>query len=94
MNAFRPVSISHLVFGLVFLGIAVLWVVGATTDTEAPALAVWGPAVLIGAGAVGLVGIMINARNARRRAAFADETSTNQDPEYAETGAFHHEEQS
>lgn len=61
----RPISISHLVFGLIFLGITTLWVVGATTDIEAPALALWGPVVLIAAGAVGLAAIVFNSRTAR-----------------------------
>lgn len=94
MNTFRPVSIAHLVFGLIFLGVATLWAIGAATDADAPDLAVLAPAILIGAGAVGLVGIVINARNARRRAAVADEASTPHDPEYADPGVLHHEEQS
>jgi hypothetical protein len=61
----RPVSIAHLVFGLIFLGAAIVWAVGAATDADAPDLAAAGPAVLIGAGAIGLVGIVVNARNAR-----------------------------
>jgi hypothetical protein len=56
------VSITHLVFGLIFLGITALWVVGATTDLEAPALAVWGPVVLIASGVVGLAATVFNAR--------------------------------
>jgi hypothetical protein len=61
----KSVSISHLVFGLIFLGITAIWVVGATTDLEAPALAVWGPVVLIGAGLVGLAATVFNSRTAR-----------------------------
>jgi hypothetical protein len=61
----KSVSISHLVFGLIFLGVTSLWVVGATTDLEAPALAIWGPVVLIAAGLVGLAATIFNARNAR-----------------------------
>ncbi len=51
----RPISIAHLVFGLVFAGIAIIWLVGELTDVEAPGFALWGPAVLIGAGVVGLI---------------------------------------
>jgi hypothetical protein len=40
-------------------------VVGATTDIEAPALALWGPVVLIAAGAVGLAAIVFNSRTDR-----------------------------
>jgi hypothetical protein len=61
----RPVSIPHLVFGLIFLGAAALWAIGAATNADAPDLAVAAPAVLIGAGAIGLAGIVVNARNAR-----------------------------
>jgi hypothetical protein len=88
----KSVSITHLVFGLIFLGATALWVVGATTDIEAPALAVWGPVVLIGAGLVGLAATIFNARAARNAAAPTD-TSTNE-PEYADTGVVDDEEQS
>lgn len=68
----RPVSIAHLVFGLIFLGAAIVWAIGAATDVDAPDLAVAAPAILIGAGAIGLVGIVLNARNARTRATTND----------------------
>lgn len=71
MNS-RPVSIAHLVFGLIFLGAAIIWAIGAATDADAPDLAGAGPVVLIGAGAIGLVGIVVNARNARTRATTTD----------------------
>ena len=58
----RPVSVSHLVFGLIFLGVAALWLVGVTTDAEAPDFAAWGPAILIGAGVIGLIATLVNAR--------------------------------
>jgi len=58
----RPVSIPHLVFGLIFLGAAGLWAIGAGTDADTSDLAVLAPAVLIGAGVIGLVGIVVNAR--------------------------------
>jgi hypothetical protein len=61
----RPISVSHLVFGLIFLGGAVLWAIGAATDADAPDMAVLGPTVLIGAGVAGLIAIVVNARNAR-----------------------------
>jgi hypothetical protein len=65
MNTTRHVSTGHLVFGLIFLGIAAIWAVGETTDVEAPALAIWGPIVLIAAGAVGLASTLFNSRQAR-----------------------------
>jgi hypothetical protein len=95
----RPVSVSHLVFGLIFLGAGVLWVIGAATDADAPDMAVLAPAVLIGAGVAGLIAIVLNARNARISAgvpATEDPTTqdpTSQDPEYADTGVLDHEEQ-
>jgi len=58
----RPVSIAHLVFGLIFLGAAVLWAVGAATGAEAPDLALMAPIILIGAGVIGLVAMVVNAR--------------------------------
>jgi hypothetical protein len=61
----RPVSITHLVFGLIFLGAAGLWAIGAATDADTPDLAVLAPAVLVAAGVVGLIAMVINARNAR-----------------------------
>jgi hypothetical protein len=87
----KSVSITHLVFGLIFLGATALWVVGATTDIEAPALAVWGPVVLIGAGLVGLGATVFNARAARNAAALNVNTN---EPEYADTGVVDNEEQS
>ncbi|HEX2895407.1 MAG TPA: hypothetical protein VHO29_15510 [Marmoricola sp.] len=65
MNTTRHVSAGHLVFGLIFLGITAIWVVGETSDLEAPVLAIWGPVVLIAAGAVGLAATLFNARQAR-----------------------------
>ena len=58
----RPVSISHLVFGMIFLGVTALWVVGVATDAEAPDIAALVPAVLIAAGVLGLVATVVNSR--------------------------------
>lgn len=91
----RPVSITHLVFGLIFLGATVLWVVGAATDADVPDLAVVAPAILIGAGVVGLAAIVFNARNARIDAEGRTATTQSdiEQPEYADTGVIDHEEQ-
>jgi hypothetical protein len=73
----RPVSITHLVFGLIFLGAAGLWAIGAATDADTPDLAVLAPAVLVAAGVVGLIAMVINARNARVH----HPSTTSEDPE-------------
>jgi hypothetical protein len=96
----RPLSIPHLVFGLVFLGASVLWAVGAGTDAEAPDLAVMAPAVLIVAGVIGLIGVIANARR-RDDVPLApyettpepDTASGTTDPQYAATGVDHEEEE-
>jgi len=99
----RPISVSHLVFGLIFLGGAVLWAVGAATNADAPDVAAVAPAVLIGAGVAGLIAIVVNARNARiaaERALSPSTTDTAQadtehtDTEHADTEVLDHQEQS
>ena len=72
----RPVSITHLVFGLIFLGAAGLWAVGAATDADTPDLAVLAPGVLVAAGVLGLVAMVINARNARVQVRTDESTDT------------------
>ena len=86
----RAISVSHLVFGLVFLGAAALWAVGAATDADAPDLAIVAPAVLIGAGVVGLVAMVVNARNGRLR---TEAPPHDTHPAYADTGDADPEEQ-
>jgi hypothetical protein len=86
----RPVSIAHLVFGLIFLGASALWAVGAATGADAPDLALMAPTVLIGAGVIGLVGILVNSRNARRRHVVLNDDAT-AEPEYAGTGVVEEE---
>lgn len=51
----RPVSVIHLVLGLVFAGIATIWLIGNANGTDLPDLATGVPVVLIGAGIIGLV---------------------------------------
>ncbi|HET9500925.1 MAG TPA: hypothetical protein VFO98_11755 [Marmoricola sp.] len=63
----RPVSVTHLVLGLVFLGIAGMWLLAAATDISGPDLTISGPVVLIAAGVIGLAASVANAR--RRRTA-------------------------
>jgi hypothetical protein len=91
----RPVSIAHLVFGLIFLGASVLWAIGAGTGADAPDMALMAPIVLIGAGVIGLVGIVVNGRNARRRQeALLVQAAPDTTPEYAATGISHEEDPS
>jgi hypothetical protein len=90
----RPVSVAHLVFGLIFLGASAVWAIGAATGADAPDLALMAPIVLIGAGVVGLVGIVVNSRNARRRHALpTDEDTPTPEPEYAGSGVAEQEEE-
>ena len=58
----RPVSVPHLVLGIVFAGIAAIWFLGEATDADLPRTAVGFPLVLIGAGVVGLIAIVANSR--------------------------------
>lgn len=96
----RPLSVPHLVFGLIFLGASALWAIGAGTDAEAPDLAVMAPAVLIVAGVIGLVGVVVNARRrddvppaAYDATAEPGTASGTTDPQYAATGVDHEEEE-
>lgn len=58
----RPISIPHLVFGVVFTGIAAVWAIGQATDADLPRTAIAVPLVLIAAGIVGLVASLAGAR--------------------------------
>ncbi len=66
----RPVSIPHLVFGIVFTGIAAITFIGESTNADLPKSAIGFPIVLIGAGIIGLVATLVNARR-RSRSAYA-----------------------
>ena len=97
----RPLSIPHLVFGLVFLGASILWAIGAGTDAGAPDLALMAPAVLIVAGVIGLIGVVVNARRRDDVPAATPENPTTgpdlapgtTDPQYAGTGVDLEEEE-
>ncbi|MBO9523623.1 MAG: hypothetical protein J7518_18990 [Nocardioidaceae bacterium] len=58
----RTVSVPHLVFGLIFLGIATVRWIAVATDADLPKTAIGFPLVLIGAGIVGLVAAVVNNR--------------------------------
>lgn len=63
----RPVGVAHLVFGLIFCGIAALWLIGNANNADFPNLARGIPVVLIGAGIVGLGASTVNHRRAKVR---------------------------
>ncbi len=62
----RSVKVPHLVFGLLFLGVAGIWALGASNAISGEQLAVLGPGVLIVAGVIGLAASLANGRNRRR----------------------------
>ena len=72
----RPLGVVHLIFGLVFCGIAAIWLIGEANDTDLPDMAVAFPAVLIGAGIVGLAATLINQRRAKAQLAAATTADT------------------
>lgn len=65
-NPIRTVSTPHLVFGVLFTGLAALWLIAQATDADIPDAAAGFPAVLIGAGIVGLVATVVNSRRRSR----------------------------
>jgi hypothetical protein len=72
----RPLGVAHLIFGLIFSGIAAVWIIGKASNTDVPDLAVGVPIVLIGAGIIGLAVSVLNQRRTRARlavTAYADE---------------------
>lgn len=64
----RNVRVAHLVFGLLFLGIAAVWLLHAGQLLTGDQLALSGPLVLIAAGVVGLVVSLAAARRGERPA--------------------------
>jgi len=63
----RSVKITHLVFGLLFLGVAVVWALVVGDVVNENDLAVIAPAILIAAGVIGLASSLASARNRRNR---------------------------
>src|SRR5680860_650538 len=61
----RSVKIPHLVFGLLFLGIAGVWALVLTDVITEDRLTIIAPAVLIGAGVIGLAASLASSRNRR-----------------------------
>ena len=63
----HSVKIPHLVFGLLFLGIAGIWALVAGDVITEEGLMVIAPGVLIAAGVIGLVASLASSRNRNRR---------------------------
>ena len=61
------VKIAHLVFGLLFLGIVAVWELVITDVITEDRLTIIAPAVLIGAGVIGLAASLANSRNRRNQ---------------------------
>lgn len=61
----RPVSIGHLVAGLILTALSALWFVHELSDWRLPEPAIWGPVLLIVAGFIGLVVSLGNTRRSR-----------------------------
>ena len=76
----RSVKVPHLVFGLFLLGFAAIWALVAAEVMTADRLAVLGPAVLIGAGVIGLAASLANSRNRRRVQVSAPSENLEYDP--------------
>jgi hypothetical protein len=62
----HPLSVAHLVAGLVFLGVAVSWLLRETGVVEAEATGWFLPLTLVVAGAVGLLAWFSSARGKSR----------------------------
>src|SRR4051794_30958747 len=60
------VKVPHPVFGLLFLGVAGIWALGASTAITAERPSVRGPGVVILAGVIGLAASLPNGGNRRR----------------------------
>jgi len=63
----HSVKITHLVFGLLFLGVAVVWALVVGNVINENDLAVLAPAILIAAGVIGLAVSLASGRNRRKR---------------------------
>ncbi len=63
----HSVKITHLVFGLLFIGVAVVWALVVGDVVNEDELAVIAPAVLIVAGVIGLAASLASTRNRRNR---------------------------
>ena len=60
-------DVTSLVFGVIFAGVALVWALVETDVVELDNLTVLGPAVLVVAGLIGLVGLVASLRGSRPR---------------------------
>ena len=74
----RSVKITHLVFGLLFLGVAVVWALVVGDVINENDLAVLAPAILIAAGVIGLAVSLASSRNRKKRDHKMSDRPTNQ----------------
>ncbi|HEX4189576.1 MAG TPA: hypothetical protein VHZ06_01170 [Marmoricola sp.] len=63
----RAMSVPHLVMGLIFLGIAGVWLISEAGEDHVHRLGAGIAVVLIGAGVIGLLASLANARSAKAR---------------------------
>jgi peptidoglycan/LPS O-acetylase OafA/YrhL len=77
----RTVSTAHLILGIIFAGIAALWMIGQAADASIHDTAPGFPLVLIGAGVVGLVASLANSRNRKQALITHDEVDEDADTE-------------
>ena len=63
----HSVKIPHLVFGLLFIGIAIVWALVISDVITEDRLTVIAPTILIAAGVVGLAASLASTRNRRNR---------------------------
>jgi hypothetical protein len=75
----RSVKVPHLVFGLLFLGIAGTWALAVTHVITGDRLAILAPAVLVAAGVIGLAASLASTRN-RHRTPTAEQDPYDNDP--------------
>lgn len=74
-------DVTSLVFGLLLLGVAVLWALVQGDLLSLPDASVAGPVVLVGAGVIGLaVTLSGSARQRRREAATAYDRAQSEQP--------------
>lgn len=83
----RSVKITHLVFGLFFLGLAGAWALVEAEVIDTDSLAVLAPGMLIIAGVVGLAASLASSRNRRSRET-SDYAQQDNHATYPDQGGF------